>query len=86
MKVARYKMLSHKKDTPSPQRFAELKGGVSRINWDGLTSLKYEVVKKTEEKLYTRITVKINEKEIMSIKGGSTSRKTLKSVKTRRRG
>lgn len=69
MSVARYSMITHKKDTPNPERFRLLNKGVSRMKWDGLNSLKYRVVNVVRSKLFTRIVVDINEKEVMAVKG-----------------
>ena len=69
MSVARYSMITHKKDTPNPERFRLLDKGVSRMKWDGLNSLKYRVVNVVRSKLFTRIVVDINEKEVMAVKG-----------------
>ena len=71
MNVARYSMITHKKDTPNPERYKLLNSGVKRMSWDGINSLKYKVIKIDKAKLFTRIIVSINEKEVMKAKGKS---------------
>lgn len=71
MNIARYTMITHKKDTPNPERFTLLNSGVRRMTWDGLNSLKYKVVKISKTRLFTRVVVDINEKEVMAAKGKS---------------
>lgn len=51
--VARYTMLTHKKDKPSPNRYDVLMQGKKKYDKDGLNSLKYKVVQKKENLLYT---------------------------------
>ncbi|XP_048240028.1 beta-1,4-N-acetylgalactosaminyltransferase bre-4-like [Haliotis rufescens] len=75
--VARYKMLSHAKDEPNPQRHKLLKGSESRYKTDGLNSLKYAVLRIELRKLYTWILVDINEKEVMQDTG--PDKKNMKS-------
>ncbi|XP_046553680.1 beta-1,4-N-acetylgalactosaminyltransferase bre-4-like [Haliotis rubra] len=67
--VARYKMLSHAKDEPNPQRHKLLKGSERRYKTEGLNSLKYTVLRIEFRKLYTWILVDINEKEVMQDTG-----------------
>ncbi|XP_019880353.2 beta-1,4-N-acetylgalactosaminyltransferase bre-4 [Aethina tumida] len=57
--IARYTMLTHKKDKPSPNRYDVLKQGQTRFDKDGLNSLKYNVVQAKEKLLYTWILVSI---------------------------
>lgn len=66
IKIARYTMIRHKKDTPNPQRYNIMKGGTARMHLDGLNDLKYHVLKVTRAKLYTRIIVDINQTEVMA--------------------
>jgi len=51
--VARYYMLSHKKEAPSQSRLENLHSGKDRFSSDGLNSLKYELKQMTYKKLYT---------------------------------
>ncbi|KAJ8968497.1 hypothetical protein NQ317_014669 [Molorchus minor] len=57
--IARYTMLTHKKDKPSPNRYDILKKGQKRFNKDGLNSLKYDLLQKKQKLLYTWILVGI---------------------------
>ncbi|OQR66698.1 beta-1 [Tropilaelaps mercedesae] len=55
--IARYKMLSHKKDTPNPERYRYLRRGRLRYKTDGINNCKYNVIKIVFKKLYTWILV-----------------------------
>lgn len=57
--VARYKMLTHKKEKANPKRYEFLKSGKKRFATDGLTNLQYEVVDKQKPKLYTWLKVRL---------------------------
>ncbi|XP_066595089.1 beta-1,4-N-acetylgalactosaminyltransferase bre-4-like [Prorops nasuta] len=57
--VARYKMLTHKKEKANPKRYEYLKSGKKRFATDGLNNLRYEVVDKQKPKLYTWLRVKL---------------------------
>lgn len=57
--VARYKMLTHKKEKANPKRYEFLKTGKKRFATDGLTNLQYELVDKQEPKLYTWLLVRL---------------------------
>lgn len=57
--IARYKMLSHKKEKANPKRYEILKTGKKRFATDGLTNLQYELVDKQKPKLYTWLLVRI---------------------------
>ncbi|XP_076282095.1 beta-1,4-N-acetylgalactosaminyltransferase bre-4 isoform X2 [Lasioglossum baleicum] len=57
--VARYKMLTHKKEKANPKRYEYLKTGKKRFATDGLTNLQYELVDKQKPKLYTWLLVKL---------------------------
>lgn len=57
--IARYKMLSHKKDTPNPNRFKTLYEGKKRFMKDGANSCKYRVLDLQLRKLYTWINVEL---------------------------
>ncbi|KAK3098343.1 hypothetical protein FSP39_018629, partial [Pinctada imbricata] len=70
MKIARYRMITHGRDKanePNGQRMKLLREGKRRFKTDGLNSLKYKVLKLEFNKLYTRIYVEVNEKEIMKV-------------------
>ena len=69
MAIARYSMITHKKDTPNPNRYKELNGGTRRMSWDGINSLKYKVVKIDKGKLFTRVVVSFDQKEMMKSVG-----------------
>lgn len=55
--IARYHMLKHRKDAPNPDRYKKLYKGRQRFRTDGLSNLKYKVVKYELRKLYTWILV-----------------------------
>ncbi|RWS24195.1 beta-1:4-N-acetylgalactosaminyltransferase bre-4-like isoform X1 [Leptotrombidium deliense] len=55
--IARYTMLSHKKDVPSPERYKKLYTARSRFKTDGLSNLVYKVEDLKFKKLYTWILV-----------------------------
>ncbi|XP_033229170.1 beta-1,4-N-acetylgalactosaminyltransferase bre-4-like [Belonocnema kinseyi] len=57
--VARYKMLSHKKEKANPKRYEFLKTGKKRFTTDGLSNLKYQLVDKQKPKLYTWLLVRL---------------------------
>lgn len=57
--VARYKMLTHKKEKANPKRYEYLKTGKKRFATDGLSNLQYELVVKQKPKLYTWLLVKL---------------------------
>ncbi|XP_025602829.2 beta-1,4-N-acetylgalactosaminyltransferase bre-4 isoform X2 [Athalia rosae] len=57
--IARYKMLTHKKEKANPKRYEFLKSGKKRFATDGLTNLKYELVDKQKLPLYTWLLVKL---------------------------
>ncbi|XP_044758341.1 beta-1,4-N-acetylgalactosaminyltransferase bre-4 isoform X1 [Coccinella septempunctata] len=58
--IARYTMLSHRKEKPSPNRYDVLKLGQQKYDKDGLNTLKYSVVKSKNLLLYTWILVKVD--------------------------
>jgi hypothetical protein len=62
-------MLGHVKDKPNPNRFKLYKKSKLRMNSDGLSSLKYYVIKIEKEKLYTKIFVYYNENLLMKEAG-----------------
>ncbi|XP_017886453.1 beta-1,4-N-acetylgalactosaminyltransferase bre-4-like isoform X1 [Ceratina calcarata] len=57
--VARYKMLTHKKEKANPKRYEYLRTGKKRFATDGLSNLQYELVDKQKPKLYTWLLVKL---------------------------
>ena len=57
----------HKVGTFLLYRHKLLKEGPKRFKKDGLNSLKYKIVKVQKESFYTRISVDINENEIMQV-------------------
>lgn len=57
--VARYKMLTHKKEKANPKRYEYLKTGKKRFSTDGLSNLQYELVDVQRPKLYTWLLVKL---------------------------
>ncbi|CAH1109966.1 unnamed protein product [Psylliodes chrysocephalus] len=59
--IARYTMLTHKKDKPSPSRYDVLKQGQQRFDKDGLNNLQYKLIHKKFNLLYTWILVEINQ-------------------------
>ncbi|KAJ9581817.1 hypothetical protein L9F63_003886 [Diploptera punctata] len=57
--VARYKMLTHRKQHANPKRYEFLNTGRKRFKTDGLTSLQYERKELNLGKLYTRVLVEL---------------------------
>jgi GT2 family glycosyltransferase len=57
--VARYKMLTHRKQHANPKRYEFLNTGRKRFTTDGLSSLQYNVKQLDLGKLYTRILVEL---------------------------
>ena len=57
--VARYKMLTHRKQNANPKRLNLLKTGKNRFQTDGLNSLQYKVKELNLAKLYTGILVEL---------------------------
>ncbi|KAF5296459.1 hypothetical protein FQR65_LT01448 [Abscondita terminalis] len=57
--IARYTMLQHKKDKPSPHRYEVLRTGQKRFDKDGINSLKYTVKDIKKNLLYTWLLVKL---------------------------
>jgi len=57
--IARYKMLTHRKQTANPKRRDFLNTGAKRFETDGLNSLQYNVTELNLGKLYTRILVEL---------------------------
>jgi len=58
--IARYTMLIHKKDSPSPIRYKKLKDGEKHFDDDGLNSLTYKVLEIKNTSLYIWIHVDVN--------------------------
>ncbi|XP_035738665.1 beta-1,4-N-acetylgalactosaminyltransferase bre-4-like [Vespa mandarinia] len=57
--VARYKMLTHKKEKANPKRYEFLRTGKKRFATDGLSNLQYELIDKQKPKLYTWLLVRL---------------------------
>ncbi|XP_011302326.1 beta-1,4-N-acetylgalactosaminyltransferase bre-4 [Fopius arisanus] len=57
--VARYKMLSHRREKANPRRYEFLKTGKKRFGTDGLINLEYQLVDKKKPKLYTWLLVRL---------------------------
>ncbi|XP_015174394.1 PREDICTED: beta-1,4-N-acetylgalactosaminyltransferase bre-4-like [Polistes dominula] len=57
--VARYKMLTHKKEKANPKRYEFLRSGKKRFATDGLSNLQYELINKQKPKLYTWLLVRL---------------------------
>lgn len=57
--IARYTMLQHKKDKPSPHRYEVLRNGQKRFGKDGISNLKYTVQETKKNLLYTWLLVKL---------------------------
>ncbi|XP_050311250.1 beta-1,4-N-acetylgalactosaminyltransferase bre-4 [Anthonomus grandis grandis] len=57
--IARYTMLSHRKDPPNPSRYDVLKKGQKLFDKDGLNDLEYVLVMKKEKLLYTWILARL---------------------------
>jgi hypothetical protein len=68
LEIGRYAMASHTSHSLNkinPQRFKLLESSELRIDFDGLNSLKYELVKSEELPLFTRVKVKYDQDIIM---------------------
>lgn len=59
--IARYTMLTHKKEKANPKRYEKLQNGAKRFDNDGLNSLKYQVLEIKKTPLYIWIQVDINQ-------------------------
>lgn len=59
--VARYTMLTHKKEKANPNRYEKLQNGAKRFDNDGINSLKYKVLEIKKTPLYIWIHVDINQ-------------------------
>ncbi|XP_046405281.1 beta-1,4-N-acetylgalactosaminyltransferase bre-4-like [Ischnura elegans] len=57
--IARYKMISHKKEKANPKRYEYLYSGQNRFKTDGLSSLRYERKDIQLKRLYTWIYVEL---------------------------
>nr|CAD7412966.1 unnamed protein product [Timema poppensis] len=57
--VARYKMLTHRKQRANPKRYEYLNTGRKRFSTDGLNSLRYRVKDLQLHKLFTRFVVEL---------------------------
>ncbi|XP_055589435.1 beta-1,4-N-acetylgalactosaminyltransferase bre-4-like [Uranotaenia lowii] len=58
--IARYTMLSHKKEKANPKRYEKLVTGAKRYDSDGLNSLHYQLVNLIRKPLYTWVHVEIS--------------------------
>lgn len=67
--IARYTMLRHKQEEKNINRMAVLRTGARRYKTDGLNNLKYELVERVEEALYTNITVHLHKNPYVGING-----------------
>ncbi|XP_055311748.1 beta-1,4-N-acetylgalactosaminyltransferase bre-4-like isoform X2 [Sitodiplosis mosellana] len=65
--IARYKMLTHRKEKANPKRYEKLVSGVKRFDSEGLNSLKYEVRAFERKVLYTWILVEIKQDSLISV-------------------
>ncbi|CRK89216.1 CLUMA_CG002975, isoform A [Clunio marinus] len=64
--IARYTMLTHKKEKANPKRYEKLVTGANRFNTDGLNSLKYKLLSVELRPLYTWIYVEITPETVSS--------------------
>lgn len=64
--IARYTMLTHKKEKANPKRYERLQNGAKHYDNDGLNSLKYKVLEIKKTPLYIWIHVDIN-RDVVSI-------------------
>ncbi|XP_063708533.1 beta-1,4-N-acetylgalactosaminyltransferase bre-4 [Culicoides brevitarsis] len=64
--IARYTMLTHKKEKANPRRYEKLQNGVKHFDNDGLNSLKYKVIEIKKTPLFIRIKVDINQDQTAS--------------------
>lgn len=58
--IARYTMLSHKKEKANPKRYEKLNTGSKRFDSDGLNSLHYQLINLIRKPLYTWVHVAIS--------------------------
>uniref|UniRef100_A0A8D8JRS2 Beta-1,4-N-acetylgalactosaminyltransferase n=2 Tax=Culex pipiens TaxID=7175 RepID=A0A8D8JRS2_CULPI len=58
--IARYTMLSHKKEKANPKRYEKLNTGSKRFDSDGLNSLHYRLINLIRKPLYTWVHVEIS--------------------------
>lgn len=65
--ISRYTMLSHAYAPDKVEGVKWDRSGIKRRHWDGINSLRYEVVQIVKEKLFTRVVVKIDEALVMSL-------------------
>uniref|UniRef100_A0A336LBW0 Beta-1,4-N-acetylgalactosaminyltransferase n=1 Tax=Culicoides sonorensis TaxID=179676 RepID=A0A336LBW0_CULSO len=64
--MARYTMLTHKKEKANPRRYEKLQNGVKHFDNDGLNSLKYKVIEIKKTPLYIWIHVDVNQDQTTS--------------------
>ncbi|XP_053683920.1 beta-1,4-N-acetylgalactosaminyltransferase bre-4 [Sabethes cyaneus] len=58
--IARYTMLSHKKEKANPKRYEKLVTGAKRFDSDGLNSLHYQLINLIRKPLFTWVHVEIS--------------------------
>ncbi|XP_058066569.1 beta-1,4-N-acetylgalactosaminyltransferase bre-4 [Anopheles bellator] len=58
--IARYTMLSHKKEKANPKRYEKLVNGAKHFDSDGLNSMNYQLVNLIKKPLYTWVHVEIS--------------------------
>ncbi|KAJ2945497.1 hypothetical protein O0L34_g308 [Tuta absoluta] len=61
MSIARYTMLDHEKQPPNPKRYKLLSQTSKNFIKDGLSSLRYELVAVAKHRLFTLVSVNIDE-------------------------
>ena len=61
----RYYMHKHEQDTPNINRFRILNGTEQRFQFEGLNSLKYQVVEKQITQFYVKIIVNYNKTSVL---------------------
>ncbi|EAT35865.1 AAEL012002-PA [Aedes aegypti] len=59
--IARYTMLSHKKEKANPKRYEKLVTGAKRFDSDGLNSLHYKLINLIRKPLFTWVHVEISQ-------------------------
>ncbi|ELU11003.1 hypothetical protein CAPTEDRAFT_120554 [Capitella teleta] len=67
MNIARYKMLQHRKNPPARNRMKYLNGGISRYDRDGVNSLIYKLTALDRRKLFTLVSVVIDESTVIKV-------------------
>ncbi|KAK4880613.1 hypothetical protein RN001_008759 [Aquatica leii] len=57
--IARYTMLTHKKEKPNPHRYEAMRDGLKRFDKDGINNINYTVQATKKKLLYTWLLVKL---------------------------